>query len=232
MCPPEGHGIPGHHDLMMRLHPAATKPQDRTGERRFYGWRIVGAAFVLAIFGWGLGFYGPPVYLHAIQATRGWSVALVSTAVTVHFLIGALVVASLPVLYRRLGVPVITKLGAVSLAIGITGWALAREPYQLFLATPFSGAGWAAMGAAAVNAIIAPWFMRTRPAALSMAYNGSSVGGVVFSPLWVAAIALLGFPVAAALIGVATIVTIWVLADAFFAKSPEQLRLGPDGDPV
>src|SRR5262245_29468591 len=55
MCPPEGHGIPGHHDLMMRLHPAATKPQDRTGERRFYGWRIIGAAFVLAIFGWGLG---------------------------------------------------------------------------------------------------------------------------------------------------------------------------------
>jgi Major Facilitator Superfamily len=216
----------------MRLPLVVTRAQPETNERRFYGWRIVGAAFVLAVFGWGLGFYGPPVYLHAIQATRGWTVALISTAITVHFLIGALVVASLPMLYRRLGVPVITKLGAVSIAIGITGWALAREPYQLFLATLFSGAGWAAMGAAAVNAIIAPWFMRTRPAALSMAYNGSSAGGVVFSPLWVAAIACLGFPMAAALIGVATIVTIWILADAFFAKSPGQLRLGPDGDPV
>ena len=23
-----------------------------------YGWRVVGAAFLLAVFGWGLGFYG------------------------------------------------------------------------------------------------------------------------------------------------------------------------------
>jgi len=30
---------------------------------RFYGWRVVAAAFVLAIFGWGIGFYGPPVFL-------------------------------------------------------------------------------------------------------------------------------------------------------------------------
>ena len=29
----------------------------------FYGWRVVWAAFVVAVFGWGLGFYGPPVYL-------------------------------------------------------------------------------------------------------------------------------------------------------------------------
>src|SRR5262245_57296166 len=95
---------PGDHDLMMQLQFDATSARDRAGERRFFGWRIVGAAFVLAIFGWGLGFYGPPVYLHAIQATRGWSVALVATAVTVHFLIGALVVANLPTLYRRFGV--------------------------------------------------------------------------------------------------------------------------------
>ena len=38
--------------------------QDRA---MFYGWRVVGAAFVLAMFGWGVGFYGPPVYLHAVR---------------------------------------------------------------------------------------------------------------------------------------------------------------------
>jgi len=51
------------------------------------------------------------------------------------------------------------------------------------------------MGGAAVNAIISPWFIGTRPAALSMAYNGASIGGVVFSPLWVAGIGLLDFPI-------------------------------------
>src|SRR5437660_32066 len=94
----------------------------------FYGWRVVGAAFVLAVFGWGVGFYGPPVYLHAVREARGWPLWLVSTAVTAHFLVGAAMTANLPTLYLRFGVPTITKLGALSLAAGIMGWALAGEP--------------------------------------------------------------------------------------------------------
>jgi hypothetical protein len=181
----------------------------------FYGWRVAGAAFIVAIFGWGLGFYGPPIYLHAVRELRGWSLALVSTAVTAHFLIGAIVVANLPKLYRRFGVSAVTQ-----------------EPWQLLAATVLSGAGWAAMGAAAVNQIVSPWFIRTRPAALSMAYNGASVGGIVFSPLWVAAIALLSFPVAAPAIGVVTAVTVWLLADLTLSKTPQQMGLLPDGDMI
>lgn len=196
----------------------------------FYGWRVVGAAFLLAVFGWGLGFYGPPVYLHAVREARGWPLFLVSTAVTVHFLVGVIVVANLPKLYDRFGVPGITKTGALSLGAGIVGWAIAEEPWQLFAATLLSGAGWVAMGAAAINAIVSPWFLRTRPAALAMAYNGASIGGVVFSPLWVAAIGRLGFPVAAAAIGTLMVVAIWVLADLMFSKTPQQMSLTPDGD--
>jgi hypothetical protein len=40
--------------------------------KTFYGWHVVAAVFVLATFGWGLGFYGPPVYLHTVQVARGW----------------------------------------------------------------------------------------------------------------------------------------------------------------
>ena len=201
-----------------------------TRSETFYGWRVVGAAFVLAVFGWGVGFYGPPIYLHAVRDARGWPLGLVSTAVTVHFLIGAAVVANLPALYRQFGVPTITKAGALSLAVGVCGWATAAAPWQLFAATLLSGAGWVAMSAAAVNAIVSPWFVRTRPAALAMAYNGASIGGVVLSPLWVAAIDLMGFPVAAAAIGIVMALTIWVLADRLFALSPQQMGLMPDGN--
>lgn len=196
----------------------------------FYGWRVVGAAFVLAIFGWGVGFYGPPVFLHAVREARGWPLALISAAVTVHFLIGAIVVANLPALHRRFGVPAITTAGALSLAVGVFGWAAAQEPWQLFAATLLSGAGWVAMGAAAVNAIIAPWFVRARPSALAMAYNGASVGGVVFSPLWVAAIRLAGFPLAAAVIGIVMVLTVGLLAALVFSKSPRQMGQAPDGE--
>ena len=195
----------------------------------FFGWRVVAGAFVLAVFGWGLGFYGPPVFLHAVRETRGWPLTLVSTAVTLHFLIGAFVVANLPTLYRRFGVPLVTKVGALALALGVYGWAVAAEPWQLLAVTVLSGGGWVAMGAAAVNAIVSPWFVRSRPAALSMAYNGASIGGVLFSPLWVAGIAQFGFPAAAAGIGLVTVVVMWLLADLLFRATPESLGVAPDG---
>ena len=61
----------------------ATSMTRRTGI--FFGWRVVGAAFVLAVLGWGISFYAPPVYLQAIQENRGWPVALISTAVDYTF---------------------------------------------------------------------------------------------------------------------------------------------------
>lgn len=195
----------------------------------FFGWRVVAGAFVLAVFGWGIDFYGPPIYLEAVRAARGWSLAFVSSAVTLHFVFGALVVANLARLYRRFGLPAVTKAGAVALGLGMLGWAMAHEPWQLLLATAFTGAGWVTMGAAAINAIVAPWFVRERPRALSMAYNGASIGGIVFSPLWVAAIAAWSFPVAAAAVGLVTLVTVWWLADHIFAATPQGMNQSPDG---
>jgi uncharacterized membrane protein len=196
----------------------------------FYGWRVVGAAFVLAVFGWGMGFYGPPVYLHAVLEMRGWPLFLVSSAVTLHFLVGALVGGNLPLLHRRYGVPKVTKAGALSLAFGVLGWATVTSPWQLLVAALLSGVGWAAMSAAAINAIVSPWFVRSRPAALGMAYNGASIGGVVFSPLWVVAVGWLGFPLAAAAIGLVMLITVWALAETIFARTPLEMGLAADGD--
>jgi hypothetical protein len=93
---------------------------------KIHGWRIVGAAFVLAFFGWGLGFYGPPVYLHAVREARGFSLGVVSAAVTVHFLAGALVAANVPALYRRFGVAR-RRPSRHSCSRRHLGWAIARD---------------------------------------------------------------------------------------------------------
>jgi hypothetical protein len=196
----------------------------------FFGWRVVGAAFTIAMFGWGFGFYGPPIFLRTVTERTGWSIPLVSSAVTLHFLVGAGVVLTLPRLYRTVGIPIVTVGGAVLLAAGILGWAVAGAKWELFLAAVASGAGWVALGAAAINAMVAPWFVRGRPAALGMAYNGASIGGVVFSPLWVALIGALGFVAAAATAGAVMIATVAALALAVLSKTPEGLGQGPDGD--
>jgi MFS transporter len=200
------------------------------GSAKFYGWQVVSGAFVLAAFGWGVGFYGPPVFLSAVRETRGWPLALISMSVTVHFLAGAVTSANLPSLYRRLGAGNVTKAAALCLGCGALGWATATAPWQLFVAAIVGGTGWGGMGAAALNAIVSPWFVRARPAALAMAYNGASVGGVIFSPLWVAAIGALGFSTAAAFVGLIVVLVMWALADGVLFRTPQTMHLAPDGD--
>ena len=111
------------------------------GENGFYGWRVAQGAFVLGAFGWGIGFFGPPVFLvaklHAADATLGAA----SAAVSVHFLVGALTGANLPALHRRFGAACATKAGAVSMAAGLLGWALSASHWQLFLAAGLTGVG-------------------------------------------------------------------------------------------
>jgi MFS family permease len=175
----------------------------------FFGWRVVGAACVLAMFAWGVSFYGPPVFLQALHAGKGWPVPLVSTAITAHFLLGAAVVANFAAIQRRFGIVAVTRAGAALTAAGLLGWSCAQAPWQLFLAAPVSGTGWALTSGAALNAMVAPWFVRRRPAALGMAFNGASMGGVVFSPLWVLLIGGLGLPAAAALVAVALLLAAW-----------------------
>ncbi len=196
----------------------------------FEGWRVVSAAFVLAVFGWGLGFYGPPVFLKVLHESRGWPIALIATAVTVHFLVGAYSGANMAALHRRFGAAKVTRACSISMAAGLIAWATSREPWHMFVASLLTGAGWGGMSAAALNAIVSPWFVRKRPSALGMAYNGGSIGGVIFSPLWVAAIAGLGFANAAMAIAATMILALWVLAGRYFVRTPEQMGLAPDGD--
>ena len=195
----------------------------------FFGWHVVGAAGVVAVFAWGISFYGPPIFLEAVHVERGWPISVTSAATTLHFLLGAVFVANLANLHRRFGLVAVTRTGGVLTGLGLLGWGLAREPWQLFAMMPFSAAGWAMTSGAALNAMVSPWFAVRRPAALSMAFNGASLGGVVFSPLWVALIASFGFARATGLVAATASVALWLIAGHYFARRPEEMGLAADG---
>ena len=200
--------------------------------RRFFGWRVMWAALVVAVFGWGVGFYGPPVFLHTLATNRDWPISLVSAAATTHYLVGAAIVAKLPAIYRKIGLALTIKASATCLALGMLGWAVAEAPWQLFLATLVSGAGWAGMGAVAINTMIATWFDRGRPKALSVAYNGASIGGVLLTPIWVGLIANGGLAMAAALVGTVMITVVWFLSDRYFSATPASMGAKIDDCPA
>jgi predicted MFS family arabinose efflux permease len=200
------------------------------GARQFFGWSVAWAAFTLAMLTWGIGFYGPSVFLQTLHASRGWSIAEISAAITFQFLLSAVLVAYLPEIHRKLGIAGTTFGGAVLTAIGLVGWSGAWHPSQLFLAAIPSAAGWAMTGGAALNAIVARWFERDRPKAMSLAFNGASVGGVLFVPLWIYLIDRFGFQMAALSIAAIAVCVVAFLAGRYFKPSPEDLNLAPDGD--
>lgn len=198
----------------------------------FFGWRVVGAAFVFAVFAWGVAFYGPSVFLHTLHQARGWPVSLISAAITTHYLLGAGMVAYLDDAHRRFGIVATTRAGVLALAAGTVAWSLAPAPWQLFAAAALTAIGWATTSGAAINAMLMPWFKRRRGFALSLAYNGASIGGVLFLPLWVALIGRLGFPAAAATVAAAVILVLWPLAGRYLRPTPAALGLAPDGEVV
>jgi len=114
----------------------------------------------------------------------------------------------------------VTQAGIALAAVGVIGWSLAQQPWQLFLAALVSGAGWAATSGAAINSMVAPWFDKDRAKALSLAFNGASMGGVVFVPLWTFMIAELGFSMAAAILGAAMVAISWLLAARYLTPQP------------
>src|SRR4051812_395867 len=168
---------------------------------RFFGWSVAWSAFTIAVLAWGTGFYGPSVFLQSLHASQGWPISQISLAVTAHFLLSAIVIAWLPDVHRRLGIARTTFVGAVATAAGLVLWSNSREPWQLFVATIPSAAGWAMTSGAALNAMVARWFDRDRPQAIALAFNGASIGGVLFVPLWVHLIGSIGFRFAALLVG-------------------------------
>ena len=163
----------------------------------YHGWLVVATAFLVAMFGFGLGFYGPGIYLVALKARHGWSVAELAPAITAYYVLGATwLFFWVGPLFDRLGARKTVAAGALALSCGLAMLASASRIWQIYAAFVVMSPGWATMSGAAIAIIVAPWFDKRRGLAVSWALNGGSAGGIVFAPLLTFLIARFGFAVA------------------------------------
>src|SRR5438552_12859490 len=196
--------------------------------RYFYGWTVVGATFVMAMFSFGLGFYGLTVYLASLQRLHGWSASTVSAPVTVYYVAGALLTAATSGLYERLGPRAVVIGGSIAMVSGVAALGIVARPWQLCPVFLVMSVGWGAMSGAAINVILAPWWQRRRGLAVSIAFNGATLGGVLVAPVLVGLIDALGFTRALAVAAVVSLMALLVTA-ALMRRDPRELGLGPDG---
>ena len=190
----DGRDEPGHDESKERH--ALNSFQDMSiveTSARYDGWRVVAVCFLVATFGWGLGFYGQSVYLAELHRLHGWPASLISSATTFFYLFGALLVAFVGEAIRAFGPRNCLLAGMFALAAAAVLIGQVTEPWQLYAANAVLAFGWAGTSLAIITNTLGLWFDKKRGMAISLALNGASFGGIVGVPLLVAAIGHLGF---------------------------------------
>jgi MFS family permease len=193
---------------------------------RYDGWRIVFVCFLLATFGWGLGFYGQSVYVAELHRLYGWPASLISGGTTFFYLSGALLVAFVSEAIRAFGARACLIAGTCAMAVGAIAMGQVAEPWQLYAANAVLAFGWAGTSLSIITNTLGLWFDRKRGMAISLALNGASFGGIVGVPLLVAAIGHFGFSgamIASAIVLVALMVPVILL---FVGTPPALARMG------
>ena len=124
---------------------------------RYEGWRIVAVCFLLATFGWGLGFYGQSVYVAELQRLRGWPTSLISSGTTFFYLFGALLVVFVGEAIRSYGPRLSLIAGTLAMSAAAVAIGAVREPWQLYLADAVLAFGWAGTSLAMITNTISLW---------------------------------------------------------------------------
>src|ERR1700709_1938271 len=101
---------------------------------RYDGWRVVVVCFLLAAFGWGLGFYGQSVYLAELHRLHGWPASLISSGTTFFYLFVAALVAFVSEAIRSFGPRNCLLSGVVAMATAAVMMGQVSSPWQLFAA--------------------------------------------------------------------------------------------------
>jgi MFS family permease len=200
-----------------------------------YAWRLAAALTFVLTLGSGFVFYNLSVYLNVLSIQHGFSVASMSGAITVMFLVGAPVGIVVGRLIQRHDLRIIMTFGAVLGGLALVALGRVQSLWQVYLAYVAMGVGYTCVSLLPVTTLITRWFDdKRRPVAMSVTTTGLSLGGVVFTPLTVLAIAAWSFESAMLVIGVVfslcILPVIWLSVRPWPAGTAHPGRTDPGDD--
>jgi MFS family permease len=146
------------------------------------GWPVVLACFAAAVFAWGFAAFGPAVYLAELQRQYGRSAAMIGSATTVAFIVGAGLVPWAGTAIERLGARVVLTGGLLLIGAGVIGLSQAAAPWQLYAWNLLIGCGWAGASSTAISTTLAGYFDQRLGLALNLGLTGASAGGFAVAP--------------------------------------------------
>ncbi|WP_370156349.1 MFS transporter [Ferrovibrio sp.] len=197
------------------------------GQPLFYGWFVVGAAFLVMFTGFGAAYTFPAFFdplSDAFGASRGTVSLVFSVSGCLYFLLGAI---SGP-LADRIGPRPVVGFGMACIGLGLIAASFADSLTAIVLGYGLGvGIG---VGFSYVPAIgaVQRWFRVNRGRASGWAVAGIGIGTMAAPPLAAAIIGILGWRAAYVALGIAVLL-LGTLAVLLLRGSPAELGLQPDG---
>ena len=198
----------------------------------FHGWWMVWGSLLVAVVAWSFALYGPSVYLHTVSQVHDWPLGVISSALTLSFLINASMLGFVGPAIVRFGPSRVMALGAIVMSLGLVLIGQVNQLWQIFPAFALMGLGWACLSTTSITSTLAPWFERYQGKAVSTAMLGASIGGMVGVPFLLMLIRTLGFAQAMLCVGLIVLAIILPISLIVMKRRPEDLHLTPDGLPI
>jgi len=206
---------------------AGDAPDGGTTSEIFFGWWVVGVAFLVYFVGGGL-FNSATVFFKALSADFEWE----RGALAGVFSVGLIVVGlSAPIWGRiadRYGPRAAFLPGALitgGLCLLLSRVSNLDTLYVLYIAFTF---GCGAISLVPISVLLSNWFVEMRGRAIGIAYTGAGLGGLVFAPVAGFLVERFGWRSAYMIAGIAVIGLI-VPAALWIKNRPGDLGLLPDG---
>ena len=199
-------------------------------DKRFHGWYIVAALFVMLAFSSGLGFYLQSVLLAAFTEERGLPVAVASVAPTLFFAVSGLTGLGVAVLLERRDVRVSVTAGTLLAATALALLGQVQAVWQAYVLFALFGCGFAGANMLAGTTLVTRWFSRHRSLAMAISATGLSVGGMVITPLAARLVEARGLAQATPVLAVGWLVGILPVTLLVLRDRPENLGQRPDGE--
>ena len=192
-------------------------------------WRVVFACFLSAVFAWGFGFYAHGIYIVELQKEHGWSTGLISTMVTAHYVLGALLLPRIADAITRFGPRAVFLSGLGTTAAALLLLPSVTEPWKLAVLYIVMAPGWNATSVAAIASTVGQWFDKKRGLALNLGLSGATVAGLVMAPALLATIPIMGFADALRLIVLISLVIAGGAVLLFVRRGPLSPKPAPAG---
>lgn len=195
----------------------------------FYGWLIVGVAFVTMALGvnsrTAFSLLFPP-----IVEESGWQRGATAGAFSFGFLVSAVLSPLMGRLMDRFGPRLVMELGVGMTAAGLLLAALVSQPWHLYLTLGvLVGAGSTVAGYTGHGLFLPNWFVRRRGLAISIAYSGVGIGSILVLPAVQWMIERHGWRATCVAMGLA-VLAVLVPLNLLLRQRPQDMGLQPDGD--